>query len=124
VLAWSKEPERDDGLGDRGGGLSFDALRALQPRATRVPTEGMLGRTLLPTVIYDDNMAFLLSLRKCDLSARTRHTRVNMGIIMDAIDNGQVVSEYVTSANQVAGVLAASEDAERFERNRAVLLGM
>ena len=83
----------------------------------------MLGRSLPPTVIYEDNMTLLLTLRRRDLSAHTRHTRVNLGFMMDAADAGHVIYDFASSADQVADIMTAAEDPDRFERNRAVLLG-
>ena len=91
--------------------------------AVRRTSEFMLSYKLPPTIIYEDNESLITALKSRDLSARTRHTRVNLGFIMDAVDAEEVVFEFVTSGDQVADAATQAEDPTRFIRNRDRMLG-
>ena len=83
----------------------------------------ILGYSLPPTIIADDNRANTLMLRKRDLSSKSRHVRVNIGFIIDAIDAGTITIAWVPTQDQIAYTFTAAEDRVRFTRNRRELLG-
>jgi len=83
----------------------------------------ILGYTLPPTVIEEDNRAVVSMLQRRDLTSRSRHMRINIGFIIDAIDANEIRVVWVPSQAQVADMVAAAEDRARFMRNRLVVLG-
>ena len=74
-------------------------------------------------MVYEDNQAVLAQLNRRDLTARARHIRIAIAFVLDAVDAREIIVEYVSSQDQVADVLVAAEDRERFQRNAAILLG-
>ena len=84
----------------------------------------VLGYTLPPSVVYEDNTAVISMLKRRDLTARTRHIRVNLGFIVDAIDAREIEIHYVGTADQVADVGTNQRDVETFVRHRNLLLGI
>ena len=83
----------------------------------------ILGYPLPPTVVAEDNSAITLMLRKRDLSSKSRHVRVNIGFVIDAIDAGEIAIDWTPTQDQIANTLTAAEDRVRFTRNRKALLG-
>ena len=83
----------------------------------------ILGYSLPPTSIAEDNNAVTQMLRKHDLSSKSRHVRVNIGFIIDAIDAGEIAIIWTPTQDQIANTLTAAEDRVRFTRNRGELLG-
>ena len=63
-------------------------------------------------------------LKRRDLTARTRHLRVNLGFVVDAIDAREIEIHYVGTADQVADVGTNQRDVETFVRHRNLLLGI
>ena len=58
----------------------------------------MLGCTLPPSLVFEDNQAVIDQLRRRDLSARTRHVRVNIAFIVEAIGACEIEVNYISSA--------------------------
>ena len=83
----------------------------------------ILGYSLPPSIIAEDNKAVTLMLRKRDLSSKSRHVRVNIGFIIDAIDAGEIGVAWTPTQDQIANTFTAAEDRVRFQRNRGELLG-
>ena len=84
----------------------------------------VLGYTLPPSVVYEDNTAVISMLKRRDLTARTRHIRVNLGFIVDAIDAREIEVHYVGTADQVADIGTNQRDVATFVRHRDFLLGV
>ena len=61
--------------------------------------------------------------RKRDLSARSRHIRVQLGFVYDALDSGEVEIRYVRSAANPANQLTAPEVADRLARTIDAMSG-
>ena len=83
----------------------------------------ILGYSLPPTIIDEDNKAVQQMLRRRDLTSKSRHVRVNIGFIIDAIDAGEIECKWVPTQDQIANTFTAAEDRVRFARNRDALLG-
>ena len=62
-------------------------------------------------------------LTKRDLSARSRHIRVQLGFVYDALDSGEVEIRYVRSAANPANQLTAPEVADRLARTIDAMSG-
>ena len=82
----------------------------------------ILGYSLPPKVIAEENSADTLMLRKRDLSSKSRHVRVNIGFIIDAIDASEIAIDWTPTQDQIANTLTAAEDRMRFTPNRTALL--
>ena len=83
----------------------------------------VVGYALPATSIREDNKAVVAMLKRRDLSWRSRHMRINIGFIIDAMDADEITVDWVPSQDQIANTLTAAEDRVRFLRNRAILLG-
>ena len=83
----------------------------------------ILGVTLSASIVLCDNASVILQLRKRDLRQRTRHIRVHLGFLIDAIENGEIVVEHVPTAGNAANTLTVAENAVRFARSFNVLHG-
>ena len=81
------------------------------------------GETLPPTVVYEDNTSAIDVIARRSLTARTRHLRVNLGFVIDAVNAGDIVLVYTKSADQLADIGTAQRAPEVFERHRDALLG-
>ncbi len=57
------------------------------------------------------------------LNARTRHLRVNIGFVIDAVDRGEIVLHYCPSASMFADMATAQRNPDTFERHRDMALG-
>ena len=60
---------------------------------------------------------------KRDLSARSRHIRVQLGFVYDALDSGEVEIRYVRSAANPANQLTAPEVTDRLARTIDAMSG-
>ena len=58
----------------------------------------VLGCTLPLSLVFEDNQAVIDQLRRRDLSARTRHVRVNITFIVEAIDAREIEVNYISPA--------------------------
>ena len=83
----------------------------------------IVGYSLPPTRIAEDNQAVVKQIQRRDLTSQSRHVRVNIGFIIDAIEAAEVYIEWVPSQDQIADALTAAEERVRFTRNRDELLG-
>ena len=61
-----------------------------------------LGVSLPPTVVFEDNDAVIKQLHRRDLTARTRHLRLNFGFVLKAIDDGDVDVVFKKTSEMVA----------------------
>ena len=68
----------------------------------------MLGCALPPSLVFEDNQAVIDQLRRRDLSARTRHVRVNIAFNAEAIDAREIEVHYISSAEQADDMLTAT----------------
>ena len=84
----------------------------------------MVRRSLPPTIVFEDNEAVIRQLKKRDLTSRNRHTRVNLGFVIDAVDAREIEVRWVGTQNEVGNTPTAAEDRVRFLRNRGILLGL
>ena len=91
--------------------------------AMRRLTTFVIGRSLATSVVYCDNMSVLLQLRKRDLTSRSRHIRVHIGFVVDAVESGEIRLEHVRSAVNPANTLTAAEDVARFVRSIDAMSG-
>ena len=91
--------------------------------AMRRLTTFVIGRSLAMSVVYCDNMSVLLQLRKRDLTSRSRHIRVHIGFVVDAVESGKIRLEHVRSAVNPANALTAAEDVARFVRSIDAMSG-
>ena len=69
-----------------------------------------------------DNAPVIAALQKCDLSARTRHIRVHLGWLVEALET-EVDIRHVTTLLNAANTLAAAEDRALFVRPAGVFGG-
>ncbi|KAH8066237.1 hypothetical protein JL722_654 [Aureococcus anophagefferens] len=83
------------------------ALRFLNHNAALGVTYTRKENLYLDGRVYCDNQSVIAQLRKRDLSARSRHIRVQLGFIYDALDSGEVEIRYVRSAANPANQLTA-----------------
>ena len=83
----------------------------------------VIGYSLPPTPVHEDNKAMCEMLERRDLSARSRHVRVNIGFIGDAVNAGEIALVWTPTQEQVADNLTAAEDRVRHMRNRDIMLG-
>ena len=81
------------------------------------------GATLPVSRVYCDNQSVIAQLRKRDLSARSRHIRVQLGFVYDALDSGEIEIRYVRSAANPANQLTAPEVADRLARTIDAMSG-
>ena len=68
----------------------------------------ILGYSLPPTIIDEDNKAVQLMLRKRELTSKSRHVRVNIGFIIDAIDAAENECKRVPTQDQIANIFTAA----------------
>jgi hypothetical protein len=64
--------------------------------------------SLQPTVVFEDNMAVILMLRRRVISGSGRHVRVAIGYVLDVLDAGHAVVKFVTTKAQLADILTKS----------------
>ena len=83
----------------------------------------LIGVTLPPTVVHCDNNSVLLQLKRRDLSARSRHIRVHLGFIFDALEANEIDAQFVRSGENPANAMTAAEDRDRFARSVDVMTG-
>ena len=83
----------------------------------------LIGVTLPPTVVHCDNNSVLLQLKRRDLSARSRHIRVHLGFIFDALEANEIDARFVRSGENPANAMTAAEDRDRFARSVDVMTG-
>ena len=83
----------------------------------------LVGVTLPPTVVHCDNNSVLLQLKRRDLSARSRHIRVHLGFIFDALEANEIDARFVRSGENPANAMTAAEDRDRFARSVDVMTG-
>jgi hypothetical protein len=130
----SNEPTVD-GFSDATHGRSLSImevdLHALALRVRKILAlrrlEASLTDSNLPTSrVGCDNKGVIALLMKAhrDHAARSYHVRVQLGFIHDALDSEEIVVYYAPTMANVANTLTAAEERQRFERSRAVLLGM
>ena len=79
----------------------------------------VLGATLPPSDIYEDNTAVIAMLRRRDLSVRVRHIRVNLAFITDAIDDREIELCYCGTDDQVLPTSAPRSARTRHSRATA-----
>jgi hypothetical protein len=84
----------------------------------------LIGVNLPTSRVGCDAQSVIAQLARRDLTARSRHVRVHLGFIHDAIDSNEISVYYVPTMDNVANTLTAAEERQRFERSRAILLGM
>jgi hypothetical protein len=61
-----------------------------------------------PTVVYDDNHAVILTLRRRVVTGRMRHVRVALSFCLHAVETGHIVVRFCPSAEQLADFLTKS----------------
>lgn len=83
----------------------------------------LIGITLPPTVIHCDNNSVLLQLKRQDLSARSRHIRVHLGLIFDALEANEIDAQFIRSGENPSNAMTAAEDRDRFARSVDVMTG-
>ena len=81
------------------------------------------GCSIPPTIVYEDNAAVISQIARRDLTARTRHLKVNLAFIIDAIDSNEIIIEFCRTHDQLANTLTKSEDKEMFLKSRDMFLG-
>ena len=81
------------------------------------------GNTLPPTIIYEDNTSVMDIVARRSLSARTRHLRVNLAFVIDAVAAADISIIYTATAQQFADIGTAQRSPEVFELHRDNILG-
>ena len=61
-----------------------------------------------PTVVYDDNHAVIMTLRRRVVTGRMRHVRVALRFCLHAVETGHIVVRFCPSAEQLADFLTKS----------------
>jgi len=92
--------------------------------ALRALAEFLLGHTLPPCNIYCDNQSTLDHFIRRTLTARSRHIRVHLGFIYDAIDAGIIILIHRRTAENEANTLTKAEDPKTFLRSLIKLAGL
>ena len=91
--------------------------------ASRQLASFILGHTLSVSTVKCDNASVIQQLQRRDLRQRTRHIRVHVGFLIDAVENGEINVIHVPTATNAANTLTAAEDRDRFARSFAILHG-
>jgi hypothetical protein len=84
----------------------------------------IVGATLPESLVFCDNQSVIAQLKRRDLSSRSRHIRVTLGFIYEAIDSHDIHVEYIRSESNPANTHTAAENRNRFARSHAVLSGL
>merc|ERR1712167_60816 len=87
-------------------------LLALRRLATFI-----LGVTLSASIVLCDSASVIAQLARRDLRQRTRHIRVHLGFVIDAIENNEIIVQHVPTRDNAANTLTAAEDRDRFARS-------
>ena len=81
------------------------------------------GFTLPASRVHCDNQSVIAQLERRDLSGRTRHIRIHLGFIFDAIDDSSIAVYFVRSNDNPADAFTATEAPDRFKANVDAMLG-
>ena len=71
-----------------------------------------------------DNISTIQTLAKRDLTARSRHIRVHLGFVYDAIDSGEIMLEYRESKKNEADTFTKALDVTSFRSAWAALANL
>ena len=82
----------------------------------------IFGRALPKSCVHCDNASVIAALRKCDLSAHTRHIRVHLGWLVETLET-EIDIRHVATLPNAANTLIAAEDRARFGRSAGVFSG-
>jgi len=83
----------------------------------------IMGITMAASAVYCDNQSVITQLRRRDLSGRSRHIRVHLGFLIDAIESNEITIHHVPTQQNPANGLTAAEDRDRFARTFQELHG-
>mgnify|MGYP001450060460 CR=1 FL=1 len=81
------------------------------------------GETLDTSMIYCDNSSVISQMPRQVLTGRSRHIRVQLGFVQDAIASGEIHVKHVRSEANPANTLTAAEAPDRFARSVDALSG-
>ena len=76
------------------------------------------GETLPPTIVHEDNTSVIDMVARRSLSARTRHLRVNLAFVIDAVAAADIVLVYTPTAIQFADIGTAQRAPDIYEAHR------
>ena len=94
-----------------------------QTLALRLLITFLLGESLPTTTVHCDNASVIAQLKRRDLTARSRHIRVHLGFVYDAVDGREISVKFIRSNRNPANALTAAEDRDRFARSVDLLTG-
>ena len=92
-------------------------------RSSRHLAEFCLGFRLPATRVGCDNKGVVASLRKRDLTSRSRHVRVHLGFCYDMLDANEVIVYHIPTMINPANGLTAAESRDRFARTMDAVTG-
>jgi len=81
------------------------------------------GYDVGPAIIYQDNQSTMALVRKGhSTSERTRHIKVRYFFIKEAIDNNEIVLQYLPTDQMLADILTKPLQGEKFRGLRKLLM--
>ena len=75
----------------------------------------MLGTSLPPTVVFEDNDTVIKQLKRRDLTARARHLVLNFGFLLKAQDDGEIRVKW-KATDEMAADMLTKMDYKSFHR--------
>ena len=75
----------------------------------------MLGTSLPPTVVFEDNDTVIKQLKRRDLTARARHLVLNFGFLLKAQDDGEIRVKW-NATDEMAADMLTKMDYKSFHR--------
>ena len=98
--------------------LSVRRLLALRRIASFI-----LGATLPRSNFFTDADGVVKHVQKRIVNGSTRHIRVSLGFLLDAVDSGEIIIHHVKTQDNPADALVSAEDKVRFMRNLRIMAG-
>jgi len=92
--------------------------------AQRRLAEFLRGTSLPPSHIWCDNQSTITNLARRDLTARSRHVRVHLGFVYDAIDSGVIIIEKIDGSTNPADTFTKAQDRLKFFASLKRLAGI